>query len=61
MGAVKGPSTHVGRMYGGRWCDAYPLGSDLVRGLHRGMYGHRYSMCTTADMCAMGSRDSTDI
>ncbi len=29
-GAVETPSVHVGLISGGRWCDAYPLGFDLV-------------------------------
>ena len=46
-------------MYGGRWCDAYPLGIDLVREAVR--HGSRYSMWATTAVCGVGGRDSTDI
>lgn len=54
---LDGPVWDVGVLNGGRWCDAYPLISDLVRRL----YGARYSMWATTAMYGVGSRDSTHI
>lgn len=55
--ALDGSVCHVGVLNGGRWCNAYPLGIDLVRGA----YGPRYSMCPTTSTSGVCGSTSTHI